>query len=99
MILDNLGLTRDDFVEIESAVMVENDANKAKALVTEPMLRIGIAGTTHDLIRRLEGLVALGVQHISLGPPLGPDPLAMIEAVGREVLPYFRGESWQKSIH
>jgi 5,10-methylenetetrahydromethanopterin reductase len=71
--------------------MAEQNVEKAKALVTEPMLRIGIAGTTHDLIRRLEGLVEMGVQHISLGPPLGPEPLAMIEAVGREVLPYFRG--------
>jgi 5,10-methylenetetrahydromethanopterin reductase len=89
MILENLGLTRTHFTEIERVVMVENDIKKAKKLVTEPMLRIGIAGTTHDLIRRLEDLVRLGVKHISLGPPLGPDPLAMIRAVGRDVLPYF----------
>lgn len=90
MILDNLGLTSDDFCEIEQAVMIERDMAKAKALVTEPMLGIGIAGTTRDLIRRLEGLVGMGVEHISLGPPLGPDPLAMIQSVGREVLPHFR---------
>jgi 5,10-methylenetetrahydromethanopterin reductase len=89
MILENLGLTRDDFTDIERAVMAEHDMAKAKALVTEPMLRIGIAGTTHDLIGRLEVLVGMGVQHISLGPPLGPDPLSMIQSVGREVLPYF----------
>ncbi len=91
MILENLGLTRHDFTEIERAVMTENNLAKAKALVTEPMLRMGIAGTTHDLIRRLEGLVGMGVEHISLGPPLGPNPLAMIQSVGREVVRYFQG--------
>jgi 5,10-methylenetetrahydromethanopterin reductase len=90
MILENLGLTRDDFTDIERAVIAEDNLAKAKALVTEPMLRIGIAGTTRDLIQRLEGLVEMGVRHISLGPPLGPDPLATIQSVGSEVLPYFR---------
>lgn len=90
LIWDRLGLTRDDFAPIEQAMMVEGDTAKAKALVTRAMLRIGVAGTARDLIARLEKLVALGVQHLSLGPPLGPDPLAMIEVVGREVLPHFR---------
>jgi 5,10-methylenetetrahydromethanopterin reductase len=54
------------------------------------MLAIGIVGTPADLIRRLETLVGMGVQHLSLGPPLGPDPLAAVQAIGREVIPYFR---------
>ncbi|MBN2470105.1 MAG: LLM class flavin-dependent oxidoreductase [Anaerolineae bacterium] len=91
LIWDRLGLTREDFAPIEQAVMVERDINKAKALVTPAMLKIGVAGTTHDLIARLEGLVSLGVQHLSLGPPLGPDPLAAIQSVGRDVIPHFRG--------
>jgi 5,10-methylenetetrahydromethanopterin reductase len=91
MILENLGLARDDFTEIERAVMADNNLARAKALVTAPMLRIGIAGTSRDLIRRLEGLVEMGARHISLGPPLGPNPLETIEVVGRDVLPYFNG--------
>jgi 5,10-methylenetetrahydromethanopterin reductase len=47
-------------------------------------------GTATDLIPRLEGLVAMGARHLSFGPPLGPDPLAAIELLGREVLPRFR---------
>ena len=54
------------------------------------MLKIGISGTTHDLIERMEGLVALGVRHLSFGPPLGADPLAAIQAIGRDVIPYFK---------
>jgi 5,10-methylenetetrahydromethanopterin reductase len=90
LIWERLGLTRADFAPIEQAMMVENDAEKAKSLVTEAMLKIGIAGTTADLTARLEKLVEMGVRHISLGPPLGPDPLKAIEIIGREVLPKFK---------
>lgn len=90
LIWQQLELTGEDFAPLAHAIMVENDVAKAKALVTEPMLAIGIVGTPADLIRRLETLVGMGVQHLSLGPPLGPDPLAAVQAIGREVIPYFR---------
>jgi 5,10-methylenetetrahydromethanopterin reductase len=90
LIWQQLGLTGDDFAPLAHAIMVENDVAKAKALVTEPMLAIGIVGTPADLIRRLETLVGMGVRHLSLGPPVGPDPLAAVQAIGREVIPYFR---------
>jgi 5,10-methylenetetrahydromethanopterin reductase len=90
MILEQLGLKRDDFTSIQRAIMTENNPLKARSLVTKQMLNIGIVGTAVDLIQRLEGLVALGVNHISLGPPLGPDILAAIEIIGRDVIPHFR---------
>ena len=90
MILDQLGLTEDDFAEIRRVVVEENDLPRAKSLVTPQMLRIGIAGTASDLIERLESLVSLGVKHISFGPPLGPDPLAAIQQIGAQVIPHFR---------
>lgn len=91
LILEQLGLTAQDFAPLEQAIMVENDVEKAKSLVTEPMLAIGIVGTPTDLIRRLEKLVAMGVRHLSFGPPLGPDVLSAIQSIGREVIPYFKG--------
>lgn len=90
LIWEALGVQAADFAPIEQAAMVEGDLKKAAALVTPPMLRIGILGGAHDLIERLEGLVALGVRHLSLGPPLSDDPYKMIELVGREVIPHFR---------
>jgi 5,10-methylenetetrahydromethanopterin reductase len=89
-ILARLGLTRADFAPIERALHAERDLARAKALVTEPMLRIGIVGTGRDVIARLEHLVGLGATHLSFGPPLGPDPLAALRVLGREVLPHFR---------
>lgn len=90
LIWERLGLTRADFDAIEHAAMVEGDMAKARALVTPTMLNIGIVGTSSDVIERLEGLVARGVRHLSLGPPLGPDVYAALEMVGRDVIPHFR---------
>lgn len=90
LILDRLGVTKADFAPIEHAMMTERNPDKARALVTEKMLRIGIVGTAPDLIARLETLVAMGARHLSFGPPLGPDPLAAVEQLGRFVLPHFR---------
>lgn len=90
LIWERLGLTREDFAPLEHAMMVENDAEKAKSLVTKTMLKIGIIGTSADLTAKLEKLVEMGLNHVSLGPPLGPDPLKAVEIIGREVLPKFR---------
>ncbi len=89
-IWSRLGVTRADFDPIERAIMTERNPEKARNLVTDKMLAIGIAGTPRDLVERLGQLQARGVRHLSLGPPLGPDPLTAIEIIGREVIPHFR---------
>jgi 5,10-methylenetetrahydromethanopterin reductase len=90
LILERLGLSREDFAPIERAVMVENDMAKACALVDERMLQIGVVGRPEDLIARLEPLVEAGARHLSFGPPLGPDRLAAIHLLGEHVLSHFR---------
>lgn len=87
MILENLGLSQADFAEIQHTVMVENNLEKAKSMVPDQMLRIGIVGNARDLIDRIE---KLGADHVSFGPPLGPDVIKAVKTLGREVLPYFR---------
>jgi 5,10-methylenetetrahydromethanopterin reductase len=89
LILDQLGLVQADFRPIEQAMMVERDEEKAIALVDERMLRIGIVGGPHEVIERLEPLVAAGATHLSFGPPLGPDRLAAIQLLG-QVIGHFR---------
>jgi 5,10-methylenetetrahydromethanopterin reductase len=90
LILERLGLSREDFEPIERAVMAENDLEKAIGLVDERMLQIGVVGQPEDLIARLEPLVEAGVHHLSFGPPLGPHPLEAIKLLGVHVLPHFR---------
>lgn len=91
MILKQLGLERSDFTEIEHAIMKERDIEKAKSMVTDEMLKIGITGTANDIIKRLEALVAMGVNHLSFGPPLGPDLAEAIRLIGTKIVPHFRG--------
>jgi 5,10-methylenetetrahydromethanopterin reductase len=90
LIWNRLGVTQDDFRPIEHALMTERDPVKARSMVNERMLRIGIAGSPDDVAERLERLVAQGVRHLSFGPPLGPDPAEAIRTLGRDVLPRFR---------
>lgn len=89
LIWERLGLVRSDFDEIERAMQVERDEERAIALVDERMLRIGIVGGAHEVIERLEPLVAAGAQHLSFGPPLGPNRLEAVRILG-EVVAYFR---------
>jgi len=90
LILHELGVERREFEPIQRALVVDRDVARARALVTPAMLRIGVVGTAGDLIPRLEALVRKGARHLSFGPPLGPDPHAAIELLGRDVLPRFR---------
>jgi 5,10-methylenetetrahydromethanopterin reductase len=93
LILDRLGLTIEDFRPIKQAIAVENDVERAVGMVTDQMLQIGVVGRPADLITRLEPLVESGVDHLSFGPPLGPDRLEAIRLLGRHIVPYFRASS------
>lgn len=91
MILQQLGLTLADFDEIEHIMQTERDVQKATALVTEQMLKIGVTGTPQDVMPRLEALVDMGVTHLSFGPPLGTNIADAIRMIGQEIIPHFRG--------
>ena len=94
-IYKGLGLTKEDFNEIERLVMVENDMAAAKKASHR-----GDAQNWHYRhsrrinYTRIEGLVEMGVNHLSFGPPLGPDRLEAIQEIGKKVIPYF-----QRMIH
>jgi 5,10-methylenetetrahydromethanopterin reductase len=51
------------------------------------MLRLGIAGGPEEVLARCRWLRRQGATHVSFGPPLGPEPLAAVDTLGREVLP------------
>jgi 5,10-methylenetetrahydromethanopterin reductase len=90
LIWQALGVQQEEFAPIAHAVQVEQNLAKAKALVTPAMLKIGIAGDVQTVITRIEHLVALGVRHLSFGPPLGYDVAAAVTALGKTVIPHFR---------
>ena len=88
--LATIGLTPADFDPIRQR-MARGDRTGAAALVTDPMLQLGMFGTPRDVVRQMEPLISGGVTHVSLGGPLGPDPHAALELLGTEVLPHFAG--------
>jgi 5,10-methylenetetrahydromethanopterin reductase len=89
LIYSRLGVDREEFRPIEQALQVERDEERAIALVDDRMLRIGIVGSPVDVIERLEPLISAGVDHLSFGPPLGPDPLEAVTLLG-QVIRHFR---------
>jgi 5,10-methylenetetrahydromethanopterin reductase len=89
MILAQLDLSAEDFAPIQQALFVERDEDKAAAMVDERMMRIGVVGRPSDVIARLEPLVEAGAQHLSFGPPLGPEPLEAVVLLG-QVIDHFR---------
>ena len=62
----------------------------ATASVSPRMLDLGIAGSAADVITGAAELLALGVRHISFGPPLGSDRAATLRLIGTQVLPELR---------
>lgn len=87
-----VGLTPQQF-EPASRYAQVGELTKAAALIDDRMLTLGIAGTPDQVVERCRGLATLGVEHISFGPPLGPDPHAAIELLGSEVVPRLRTAS------
>jgi 5,10-methylenetetrahydromethanopterin reductase len=81
-----LGVTREAFAPITRAAMADRDLPRATALVSDQMLRIGIAGPPGAVVERLRPLVDAGVRHVSFGPPLGPDPVHAVKLLGERVL-------------
>lgn len=87
--LATIGLAPADFAELRRLVEAGR-LERAAASVTPPMLRLALSGAPDEVARRIGALADLGVTHISLGGPLGPDPREAIRLLGQQVLPAVR---------
>lgn len=85
-VLASIGLTRDELAPLRMLVETGRLA-EAAAAVTPPMFALALAGTPEQVAERIVALGALGVSHVSLGGPLGPDPREAIRLLGTRVLP------------
>jgi 5,10-methylenetetrahydromethanopterin reductase len=81
------GLRPEDF---RAAARLAHAGRPAAALIDDRMLSLGIAGDAAAVLARCQGLRAMGAEHLSFGPPLGPDPVAAIGRLGDSVLPALR---------
>jgi 5,10-methylenetetrahydromethanopterin reductase len=88
-LLAEAGLRPEDFVPAMRALEQDGPAAAAE-LISDDMLRLGIAGDADTVTDRCRGLIAAGATHLSFGPPLGTDPLAAVALLGDAVLPRLR---------
>lgn len=88
-LLERAGIAPAEFGPVQAA-MSSGNLDAAIALITPAMLRLGITGGGDEVIARCRSLVAQGAQHLSFGPPLGPDPLQAVEVLGRTIIPALR---------
>lgn len=86
-LLRRAGLSTVDFLPIRDA-LARRDHESAVALVDDRMLALGIAGDPDEVVRRCRSLADMGARHLSFGPPLGPDPVAAVRILARDVLPH-----------
>jgi len=87
--LATVGLGHADFVEIQELIAARRYA-EARERVTTEMLRLAVAGSPHEAIRKIEMLAESGITQVSAGGPLGPDPRETIRLFGEHIIPYFR---------
>ena len=85
-LLAEVGLRPDDFLPA-AALAQRGRAAEATSLIDDRMLRLGIAGDKADVVQRCRSLQQLGAEHLSFGPPLGPDPLSAVRMLGEQVMP------------
>ena len=83
-VLAGAGLRPEDF---DPAARLAHGGHGAAQLIDDRMLSLGVAGNAADVIARCRVLYRLGARHLSFGPPLGPDPVTAVRALGQQVLP------------
>jgi 5,10-methylenetetrahydromethanopterin reductase len=83
------GLSVED-LEPAARSAFNGDLDGATALLPERAMTLGIAGSVDHVVDRCRRLAALGVDHLSFGPPLGPDPVSAVRLLGMQVLPALR---------
>lgn len=83
------GFDPEEFARTQRILDSEGET-AATASVSRRMLELGIAGSATDVITRVSELLAMGVSHISFGPPLGSDRAVTTRLIGTHVLPELR---------
>lgn len=87
--LRTVGLDASDFAQVTTALETpeRRDIGTAKSLITDKMLKLMIAGTSEDWIRRLESLTRKGLRHAAIWLTQ-PNIEDGIKILAEEVMPH-----------
>ncbi|REJ74750.1 MAG: LLM class flavin-dependent oxidoreductase [Acidobacteria bacterium] len=89
-LLRHLGVEDAELDPIREALAAGEPLSEVGQRVDERMLRVGVAGSPDEVVERLRPIRDAGAEHLSFGPPLGPDPEVAVRLLGRDVLPALR---------
>jgi 5,10-methylenetetrahydromethanopterin reductase len=87
--LATIGLTLEDFKPAYDARMRQG-REAARRLVSDAMLRTGIAGTPDECVAQLRVIVDAGFNNVNIGGPIGRDPARAMRLIAERVIPAFR---------
>jgi 5,10-methylenetetrahydromethanopterin reductase len=79
-----------ELAAVEAALKRGGAEEAGRHIRAETVDAFCLAGTPDDVTRRVEGLLDLGVRHVTFCPPLGPDRERSVRLIGDAVLPRFR---------
>jgi 5,10-methylenetetrahydromethanopterin reductase len=85
------GPTREEVVEVESALALGDEKRAGEALSRETLHRFACFGTPEDIASHLKELFDAGVDRFELGTPHGEDEAEAIRVIGEEVFPMIEG--------
>ncbi len=85
-LLHAAGLESGDFAPVRAA-LVDGGPEAAGRALTPAMLDLAIVGDLDTVTRQCEELLDDGVEHLSFGPPLGPDPVTATAMITSTLLP------------
>lgn len=80
------GLDPAEFQGVQRIVL-EDGLDAGARAVTESMLTLGVWGGPDDVLEQIQRLFEQGVQHVSFGPPMGPDVNDALRVLGDKVFP------------
>lgn len=73
-------------------VLSQGRTAEIDAVVSDSMVEaFAIVGESDQCIDRIEQLIKTGVTQLIVGSPIGPDKIAAIKQIGKEIIPYFKG--------
>ncbi|MFQ5710678.1 MAG: 5,10-methylenetetrahydromethanopterin reductase [Candidatus Geothermarchaeales archaeon] len=88
-VLERHGIPGEEASKISGA-LAKGDFGTAFGSVTDRMVdAFSIYGTPEDCVKRIEGLIEMGVTQVVIGSPIGPKKMGSIDIIAKEVIPVF----------
>jgi 5,10-methylenetetrahydromethanopterin reductase len=87
-----IGIDKEDIMPIAEK-LAQKDYEGAADAVTDEMLDLAVYGNADRCIEKIEMLRKKGATSVSIGGPLGKDPIEAVRLIGRDIIPHFKEQN------